>query len=137
MKRGNLLFIYLFIYSIIVVSCKKNNEPTIDYRSKYSGIYNFKIIRKSFDMINSTYQTDTVNYVGNIFYSDQIKNNEISIHYLSGKTITVVVDAQGILYSPSNGFSGEFKSDHEVYFYLSWGGNGGGGSNEVNGFKIK
>lgn len=126
---------FLFIAFVFFMGCNKENEDKQDYRTKYSGSYDFITVKKIFNMLDSSYVSDTVSYFGQIYYSDTLESNKMVIHYLTDKSVIVIVDEQGIISSDGNNLNGEFKSENEVYFYYSWGGHGGGGSHEVNGFK--
>lgn len=139
MKNAKGSFFTLVIILMFVSSCKKDKESIIDYREKYVGIYDFKTYHSDFDMQKNTARFDTVVFTGNVFYSDGIAKNEISVNYEPGIATTFTVDNEGVLacYNNYNFKTGKFSNDNEISFWFITGGNGGGSSINALGVKRK
>lgn len=123
--------IYLLpLFAIIATTaCKK--EPA-DYRSKYTGNWDFKVNKTVFDIsVGST--SDSVTYNGKISYSG---SDAIHIKYTPNDSVTLNMDEAGNLSAfPTANCAGQFNGTDKIHLYLSWGGLGAGTRHEMDGIK--
>jgi hypothetical protein len=145
-------YLTLAIIFLILLSCEKESS---DYRDKYTGNYNFKIIKIFYLTGNSS--ADTSFYNG--FIEKKEKNQDrIIIHFgisrwagTGGANDTFVgtdypdpkVNIDGTLSYPEWGrqgnvfFDGSFISPDSINLILSVGGGAGGTCKKVYGHRIK
>jgi hypothetical protein len=115
---------------IFFTGCKPDNE-LVDYRERYTGEWQFDVTVSEFNMVDSFYFEEKINYVGDVSLGTVDK--EILIHYLEDNYITLAVDDDGVLSGFSTEYSsGEFEDTNHLRIFIRWGGLGGGGSHSIN-----
>ncbi len=127
------------IMIMLAFSCFFNSchRETADYRSKYTGNWNFivEISEVNTDSIGY-FAFDTICFEGVIGLGDD--PDGIFIQYTEDNTVVLTVNEDGKLSGFSSHYStGEFISNNKVHLYLRKGGLGGGIIHVVNGDKVK
>jgi len=126
--RALILLSFLILFSLIFSSaCKKN---PFDFRSKYTGDYEFTYSYSSWNINVGVYDADTLYYAGNIYYEN---DGKIIINYYSGTELELGIDKDGNLSLSCGASAGKFDNSSSVSIDYSTGscpGSGlGGGTN--------
>ncbi len=154
-RKKDLLIYLTTLILMFTVSCKKEQSIEIkDFREKYYGDFNFKVIKELWSLGDPvTY--DTSYYAGIIrkyelidsdsdLYTDYVEENpiaKITIEFNQNTKITSQINEDGIL-TPKSGYhyshKGEFVDIDTIKFYVDrLGGLGGGRNYDVIGIRIK
>ena len=86
----SILFFTLISFSFF--GCKK--KP-FDHRNKYSHEYNFTYTYEKWDIAEGITESGTTNYKGTISYAKSDPDNQMTIHFDTNETLTVLVDKNG------------------------------------------
>jgi len=100
---------------MVTNSCEKS---VFDYRHKYVGEWNFKVIGYYWSM--NPYPTgwtfhDTIYYHGEISYGDE--KSELIINYQSGENVIIAINKEGVI-NKSDEESGQFNDKEHVTIIL-------------------
>jgi hypothetical protein len=136
----------------VLISCKKSESP--DYRDKYLGDFNFRVISDSWIMYKPPVEPDTQFFKGEIkkFVNDSIGSNgyivdtdkeslskKITVYYLTNRKLSFSVNVDGQL---SKAFPGNYhlqrgilKKDTVSFRLTNASGLGGGFSIDVIGIR--
>jgi len=124
----------------ITVTTKEGNKTasctvTVDYRSQWVGDWDFVVKRRVWGEGGIWY--DTLYYLGKISYENA--NNVLKINYIENVSLLMKVDEYGTLLgtsqNPHEYSSGLFKEKWKVHIISDYGGNGGGGTDTIDGIK--
>lgn len=131
MKRKSILNVVIFAALVLMVfiGCGRE-EVQIDYRDKYTGEWHFDVSISEFNMVDSFYHEESYHFVGEITLGSA--EDEIEIHYLDEKYLTLAVDEEGALSGFNSPYcSGAFDDMQHLDIFIRWGGQGGGGTHEI------
>jgi hypothetical protein len=101
-----LLTICLLGYLSLTVSCEKR---WFDYRNKYTGDYHFTYKYSKWDQNIGFYETGTIEFDGEIYYSkkDDAKNI-LHLHFTETETLDIKVEKNGLISATCDVIIGKF-----------------------------
>ena len=119
----NLLTTLTLLITLLLSGCDKT---IFDYRHKYIGDYEFKIVVSCYPSCTPPPCDTSYIYFGNIEYAENI--DKVVIHYTDGYSIEPMVDHDGNISQHFGHYQsddlGKFINKNEIQFEVSYGGLG-------------